>query len=50
MYSSIETEEELEQPFNAGIMVERRKTWKKPTNSIEKKEMKIKPTTLQKKQ
>jgi len=50
MYCSIETEEELEQLFNAGLMVERRKTRKRPTNRIEKMKMKIKPMTLQKKQ
>jgi len=39
MYCSTKTEE-LEQLFNAG-MVETRKTRKRPTNRIEKMEMKI---------
>jgi len=43
IYSSVETEEELEQIFNAGIiMVETRKTRKRPTNRKEKMKMKIK--------
>ena len=50
IYSSIETGEELEQLFNAGIMVERRKTRKRLTNRIEKMKMKVKVMTLQKKQ
>ena len=50
MYSSIETEEELEQLFSAGMNNSRDKEDKRPTNMIEKTKMKIKPMTLQKKQ
>jgi len=48
MYCSKETEEELEELFNAG-MNNVRETRKRPTNRIEKMKMKIKPVTLQKK-
>jgi len=51
MYSSIETEEELEQLFNAGMNNGRDKEDKEgATNRIEKMKIKIKPMTLQKKQ
>jgi len=50
MHCSTETEEELEQLFNAGMNNGRtRKTRKRPTNRVEKMKMKIKPMTLQKK-
>jgi len=50
MYSPIETEEELEQLFNAGMSYGQDKTRKRQTNRIEKMKIKFKPMTLQKKQ
>ena len=47
MHSSVETEEELEQLFNAGLNNGRDKEDKE---QIDKMKMKIKPMTLQKKQ
>jgi len=51
VYFSIETEEELEQIFNAGMNNGRDKEDKEEANQQDRKdEMKIKPMTLQKKQ
>jgi len=50
-YSSIETEEELEQLFNTGMNNgPDKKDKNRPTNRIEKMKMKITPMTLQIKQ
>jgi hypothetical protein len=50
MYSSIETEEELEHLFNAGTNNGREKEDKEEPNNRLEKMAKIKPMTFQKKQ